>query len=102
MSVTGQASLEPSVSAVATAERRRGQACLVVPQPPDDDEKYSYVQRNLPYLTLVLVIGASCLTVSQVRFETHDLVLAPFMLFTTRLRLVPGDQLAGELRRPRV
>ena len=83
MSVTGQASLEPSVSAVATAQRRRGQACLVVPQPPDDDEKYSYVQRNLPYLTLVLVIGASCLTVSQVRFETHDLVLAPFLLFTT-------------------
>jgi cellulose synthase/poly-beta-1,6-N-acetylglucosamine synthase-like glycosyltransferase len=40
------------------------------------------VQRNLPYLTIVLVIGASCLTVSQVRFETHDLVLAPFMLFT--------------------
>ena len=54
----------------------------MLPQPPDKDEKYSYVHRNLPYLTVVLVIGASCLTISQVRFEAHDLVLAPFMLFT--------------------
>jgi cellulose synthase (UDP-forming) len=54
----------------------------VLPRPPDDDEKYSYVQRNLPYLTIVLVIGAGCLIISQIRFETHDLVLAPFMLFT--------------------
>ena len=82
MSITGQASLEPSVTAVAAEDRRRGQACLVLPQPPDDKEKYSYVDRNLPYLAIVLVIGASCLTISQVRFETHDLVLAPFMLFT--------------------
>jgi cellulose synthase (UDP-forming) len=82
VSITGQAPPEPSVSAVAAADRRPGQACLVLPQPPDDAEKYSYVQRNLLYLTIVLVIGASCLTASQVRFETHDLVLAPFMLFT--------------------
>jgi cellulose synthase (UDP-forming) len=82
VSLTGQASLRPPVDAVAAAERRRGQTCLVLPQPPDDEEKYSYVQRNLPYLTITLVIGATCLTISQVRFETHDLVLAPFMLFT--------------------
>jgi cellulose synthase/poly-beta-1,6-N-acetylglucosamine synthase-like glycosyltransferase len=54
----------------------------VLPRPPDDNEKYSYVQRNLPYLTIVLVIGAGCLIFSQLRFETHDLVLAPFLLFT--------------------
>jgi cellulose synthase/poly-beta-1,6-N-acetylglucosamine synthase-like glycosyltransferase len=70
------------VSAVAAADRRGDQARLVLPRPPDDGEKYSYVQRNLPYLTIVLVIGASCLTVSQFRFETHDLVLAPFLAFT--------------------
>jgi cellulose synthase (UDP-forming) len=52
------------------------------PAPPDDDEKYGYLSRNLPYLTTVLVIGATCLIVSQIRFETHDPVLWPFMIFT--------------------
>jgi cellulose synthase/poly-beta-1,6-N-acetylglucosamine synthase-like glycosyltransferase len=70
------------VGAVAAAGRRVGQARLVLPRPPDDDEKYSYIQRNLPYLTIVLVVGASCLTISQARLEAHDLVLAPFMAFT--------------------
>jgi cellulose synthase (UDP-forming) len=58
---------------------RRG---LVAPTPPDDEEKYSYVQRNLPYLTTVILIGSSCLIISQVRFEVHDLVLLPFLAFT--------------------
>jgi len=53
-----------------------------LPRPPDDDEKYAYLQRNLPYLTTVLVIGACCLTISQVRFELHGLTLWPFMIFT--------------------
>ena len=82
MSTTEQTSLEPPASAVAAPERRRRQASLVLPEPPGNGEKYSYVQRNLPYLTIVLVIGASCLTISQVRFETRDLVLLPFILFT--------------------
>ena len=61
---------------------RRHRQCLVPPQPPDDDEKYSYVQRNLPYLTTVIPIGSACLIFSQFRFEAHDLVLWPFLLFT--------------------
>ena len=82
MSVTGQASLEPAVSAVTVSPRRRAPSHLVLPRPPDDDEKYAYLQRNLPYLTTVLVIGACCLTISQVRFELHGLTLWPFMIFT--------------------
>jgi cellulose synthase (UDP-forming) len=82
VSATEQASLKSPVSAVAAADRRGSQTSLVLPQPPDDAEKYSYVQRNLPYLTTVLVIGASCLIISQARFEAQDLVLAPFMVFT--------------------
>jgi len=70
------------VSIVATAKVRHRQASLVLPEPPDDEEKYAYVQRNLPYLATALVIGASCLIVSQVRFELHDLVLLPFLAFT--------------------
>jgi cellulose synthase/poly-beta-1,6-N-acetylglucosamine synthase-like glycosyltransferase len=66
----------------AAVDRRHGPVGLVLPKPPDDDEKYAYIQRNLPYLTTVLVIGASCLIVSQLRFEFQDLVLLPFLAFT--------------------
>jgi cellulose synthase (UDP-forming) len=67
---------------VSPADRRHQQLSLVPPHPPDDDEKYSYIQRNLPYLTTILVIGSSCLIVSQVRFEAHNPALWPFMVFT--------------------
>jgi Glycosyl transferase family 2 len=71
------------VSAITAAVgRRHEQVSLVLPEPPDDNEKYAYVQRNLPYLTTVLVIGATCLIVSQLRFELQDLVLLPFLAFT--------------------
>ena len=46
-------------TATAAVDRRHESASLVLPEPPDDDEKYAYIQRNLPYLTTVLVIGAS-------------------------------------------
>ena len=68
----------PGAMAGAPGERSR----LVLPAPPDDEEKYSYLQRNLPYLTTVICIGSCCLVVSQLRFELHDLVLSPFLLFT--------------------
>jgi cellulose synthase (UDP-forming) len=70
------------VRAVTAADSRRPHRSLVLPAPPDDDEKYAYVQRSLPYLTTILVIGACCLILSQVRFETQDLVLTPFLVFT--------------------
>jgi cellulose synthase (UDP-forming) len=70
------------VTAVTATQRRGKQSRLVVPLPPDDGEKYSYVERNLGYLTTLLVIGSACLVVSQVRFELHDPVLWPFVAFT--------------------
>ena len=54
----------------------------MLPAPPDDNEKYAYIYRNLVYLTTVLVIGAGCLIISQIRFEIHDPVPWPFMAFT--------------------
>jgi cellulose synthase (UDP-forming) len=70
------------VSAVTAAGSRDRHAGLVLPGPPDDEEKYAYIQRNLPYLTTVLIIGATCLIISQVRFETRDFALSPFLIFT--------------------
>jgi cellulose synthase (UDP-forming) len=70
------------VRPVVLADKRHPPCRLVPPPPPDDVEKYSYIQRNLPYLTTVILIGSSCLIFSQLRFETHDLALSPFLLFT--------------------
>jgi cellulose synthase/poly-beta-1,6-N-acetylglucosamine synthase-like glycosyltransferase len=66
----------------AAVDGRQEHPSLVLPAPPDDEEKYSYLQRNLPYLTTTLFVGAASLIVSQIRFELHDLVLLPFLLFT--------------------
>jgi cellulose synthase (UDP-forming) len=82
VSTTGQASLGPPVSTVTAPQRPPQQARIVLPGPPDDEEKHAYVQRNLPYLTTILLIGAICILISQVRFELHDLVLWPFVIFT--------------------
>jgi len=82
MSATRQAPLEPSVSAVIAADRLRGQTCPVLPLPPDDEEKYAYIHRNLPFLATMLVIGAGCLIISQVRFEARAPGSWPFMVFT--------------------
>jgi cellulose synthase/poly-beta-1,6-N-acetylglucosamine synthase-like glycosyltransferase len=67
---------------VGPAARGHQQGGPEPPQPPDDEEKYSYVWRNLPYLTTVIVIGSSCVVFSQLRFETQDLALSPFLVFT--------------------
>ena len=65
-----------------TGARPAEPTSLTLPQPPDDVEKYAYLQRNLPYLTTILAISATCLIVSQLRFETQDPALWPFMIFT--------------------
>jgi cellulose synthase/poly-beta-1,6-N-acetylglucosamine synthase-like glycosyltransferase len=75
----GSATITPAVTA---PERPRPHGHLVPPAPPNDDEKYSYIHRNLPYLTTIILIGSCCLIYSQVRFETQDPVLLPFLVFT--------------------
>jgi cellulose synthase (UDP-forming) len=82
VSITGQAAYDSSVISVTDADRQREPASLILPQPPDDAEKYGYIQRNLPYLTAMIVIGAGCLIISQVRFEVASPVPWPFMIFT--------------------
>jgi cellulose synthase (UDP-forming) len=80
--MTTRRPLPPAALPPAAPARPRPGKVLIPPLPPDDEEKYGYIDRNLPYLTTVLVIGSACLIISQVRFETHDPVLWPFLLFT--------------------
>jgi cellulose synthase (UDP-forming) len=61
------------------ARRRPGP---VLPHPPDDAEKYGYIERDLPYLATLLFIGAGCLCLSQIRFELHAPAGWVFMIFT--------------------
>ena len=76
MTTTGHAPVPRTATRVPQHPR------LTLPQPPDDLEKYVYLQRNLPYLTTILAISATCLIISQFRFETQDPMLWPFMIFT--------------------
>jgi cellulose synthase (UDP-forming) len=57
----------------------------LLPVPPDDQEKYSYVARHLWVLICGSVVSFGCLTVSQLvlmRSTTWLWALAPFLLFT--------------------
>ncbi|MER6995605.1 glycosyltransferase family 2 protein [Streptomyces sp. NPDC000410] len=57
----------------------------VLPQPPDDQEKYSYVKRRFWVLTAASLISMACLTLSQFRLIQSSLwlaVLLPFLIFT--------------------
>ena len=67
----------------AGAGRHRAQtSSLVLPQPPNDEEKYLYIHRNLVFLATTMVIGASTVIISQVDFETHNPLPWPFVVFT--------------------
>jgi cellulose synthase (UDP-forming) len=82
VSTTEPAPLRQPGSMASAAGRPQAGPVVTLPPPPDDTEKYAYVSRNLPYLAITLAISAACLIISQVRFETHDPVLWPFLAFT--------------------
>jgi len=54
---------------------------LVIPAPPGDDEKYSYINRNLGYLVVVVTLGFVTATTSQIWFEFAT-GMWPFAIFT--------------------
>jgi cellulose synthase (UDP-forming) len=78
----GHASHDPPIRGTITPVWQQSDPSLVLPLPPDDAEKYSYIERNLAYLATLLAVGAGCLIFSQVRFEAHDPVPWPFAIFT--------------------
>jgi cellulose synthase (UDP-forming) len=70
----------PTPPSPAAPSRRRPAPPL--PEVPGPAEKYSYVERNLTFLALVLTLGAASLIFSQVRFELSSPAPWPFAAFT--------------------
>jgi cellulose synthase (UDP-forming) len=69
----------PPLTARGRHHRRAG---LVVPEPPDDDEKASYAWRSLPFLAAGLAVSAACVIVSQAWMEITHPILAIFAWYT--------------------
>lgn len=82
MSTTEPASLAARASTARAAGTSLSRPLVTLPPPPDDSEKHAYIGRNLPFLAITLVISGTCLIISQIRFETHDPALWPFLAFT--------------------
>jgi cellulose synthase (UDP-forming) len=71
------------VTAVRTVGRVPGRhrITIVLPEPPSDAERYIYIDRQLPYLVLIMILGFTAGTASQIWFEIHT-GWWPFALFT--------------------
>jgi cellulose synthase/poly-beta-1,6-N-acetylglucosamine synthase-like glycosyltransferase len=54
---------------------------IVLPEPPSDTDRYIYIDRQLPYLVMIMVLGFTAGTASQIWFEFHT-GWWPFALFT--------------------
>jgi len=70
---------------VDTAEPEESTVHAVLPAPPDDDEKYSWINREMPVLIAFSLISMICLTISQIYFvmvEPILLVFVPIIVFT--------------------
>ncbi|MFE1883279.1 glycosyltransferase family 2 protein [Streptomyces diastatochromogenes] len=75
----------PPTVARQTAPRSGQTGNPVLPEPPNDKEKYSYVRRHLWVLTTASVISMSCLVYSQFRLLHSSpwlIVLLPCLGFT--------------------
>ena len=55
---------------------------LVLPAPPNDDEKASYAWRSLPFLAVALCVSAVCLVVAQAWMELQAPIMLAFAGFT--------------------
>ena len=82
MSATRHTSLQSAVSTTSIVGAPRRVRTTVLSPPPSDSEKYAYIHRNLPYLTFTLVVSATCVIISQIRFEMHAPGSWPFLAFT--------------------
>lgn len=68
-----------------TAPQSGQTGSCVLPEPPDDEEKYSYVRRHLWVLTAASIISMSCLVFSQFRLIQSSpwlIILLPCLGFT--------------------
>lgn len=79
----------------AQAGHRRGRPARSsgspLPLPPDRQQKYSYVHRELALLMLTSLVSISCLLVSQIHFIRLNpwlFVFVPFLVFTLAYYLI--------------
>ena len=66
-------------------------ARLVLPSPPDDQEKHLYIDRRMAVLLVSSLISVSCLTISQLHLiELNPWLwfLMPFLIFTLTYYLI--------------
>jgi cellulose synthase (UDP-forming) len=69
-------------SAPALSKGKHRSSNLVLPSPPDDNEKYSYAWRSLPFLAAALTASAACLIVAQAWMEIRDPIMVGFAGYT--------------------
>jgi cellulose synthase (UDP-forming) len=69
------------VSVTPTRDRHRRRD-IVLPDPPNDEEKASYAWRSLPLLTSALTVSSACVIAAQVWFEYRNPIAIPFAGYT--------------------
>lgn len=62
--------------------RRHRRSPVILPDPPSDDEKYSYSWRSLPFLASCLFVSCVCVLGAQAWFEIRNPVALPFVVYT--------------------
>ena len=70
------------ISTTASSKGRHRSGNLVLPAPPDGDEKCSYAWRSLPFLAVALCVSTVCLIVAQAWMEIRDPMLLAFAGYT--------------------
>ncbi len=66
----------------ASAKGRHRYTNLVLPVPPDENEKTSYSWRSLPFLAVALCASAVCVIAAQAWMELRDPIMLAFSGFT--------------------
>jgi cellulose synthase (UDP-forming) len=100
---------EPARHAPAKVEPGSIRPPLVLPKPPDDEEKYAYIRRRTWVLTICTLLSFPLLVASQIRLIERDnafWAFAPFILLGVLLFSLPlitdgigrGFSLAGHNR----
>src|ERR1022692_2630448 len=69
-------------SAVTASRGRHRYTNLVLPMPPDGDEKFSYAWRSLPFLAVALWVSAVCIIVAQAWMEIRAPIMLAFAGYT--------------------
>jgi cellulose synthase (UDP-forming) len=70
------------MTAVPVSDGQR-ESVIVLPAPPQDEEKKSYAWRQLPFLTISISLSALCSVLAQVFFEFRNPIIGiPFTIFT--------------------